>query len=136
MLESSAENGDSQGVHAGEIRGRQVAGVMHLAEHDWAAPAGRGSPLPDATLQRAALALGQLPWILVLEPIEQRLGPQTGLGFQPCLDFLPQFREWVLPRAIGAWPLLSAGERTERAILACRLLVHSSPPGRNCQPRL
>jgi hypothetical protein len=75
MLESLAEDGDSQGVHAGEIRGRQVTGVMHLAEHDRACRTGRGPPLLDATLERAAVALRQLPGTLALEPVEQRLGP-------------------------------------------------------------
>jgi hypothetical protein len=89
MLESFAEDGDSQGVHAGEIRGRQVAGVMHLAEHDRSRRTGRGPPLPDATLERAAVALGKLPGILFLEPVEQRLGPQAGLRFQPYQGPLP-----------------------------------------------
>lgn len=75
MLESLAEDGDAQGVHAGEIRGRQVAGVMHLAEHDRAPSSGRGPPLPDAALERAAVARGQLTGMLALEPVEQRLGP-------------------------------------------------------------
>lgn len=134
MLESFAEDGDSQGVHAGKIRGRQVTGVMHLAEHDRACQTGRGPPLLDATLERAAVALGQLPGMLSLEPVEQRLGPQAGLRFQPYQSPLPQLRKRIFPRAIGAWSFLSARERTQRAILACRLFVHPSPPGRNRQP--
>ncbi len=89
MLESLAEDRDSQGVHAGEIRGRQVTRVMHLAEHDGARQTGRGPPLPDATLKRAAVARDQLPGMLLLEPVEQRLGPQAGLRFQPGLGPLP-----------------------------------------------
>lgn len=66
MLEAFAEDGDSQGIHVGEIRGRQVAGVMHLAEHHRACLAERGAPLLDAPLERAALALGELAGILAL----------------------------------------------------------------------
>ena len=41
MLEAFAEDGHRQRVHAGEVRGRQVARVMHLAEHDRARRRGR-----------------------------------------------------------------------------------------------
>jgi len=33
MLEAFAEDGDAQGIHVGEIRGRQITGGMHLAKH-------------------------------------------------------------------------------------------------------
>ena len=92
VLEAFSEDGDSQRVHAGEIRGRQVAGVMHLTEHHRPRHTRRDSPLPNAPLQRATLALGKLPGILLLKPVEQRLGPQAGLRCQPCLSPLPQFR--------------------------------------------
>jgi hypothetical protein len=92
MLEALAQDGDSQGVHAGEIRGRQIARMMHLAEHDRTGRTGRGPPLLNAPLERAAVALGELPGILSLEPVKQRLGPQAGLRFQPGLGLLPQFR--------------------------------------------
>ena len=136
MVETLAEDRDGQRVHAGEIRGRQVAGVMHLAEHDRACRTRRGPPLLNATLEGAPLALGKLPGILLLEPVKQCFGMQTRLGFQPFLDLRPQLRQRVLPRPIGAWLLLGAGQRTQFAILACRLLVHASPPGRYGQPLL
>ncbi len=63
--------------------------MMHLAEHDWAGLAGRGPPLPDATLERAALVLGKLPGMLSLKPVEQRFGQEAGLRFQPGLNALP-----------------------------------------------
>ena len=89
MLEAFAEDGDSQRVHAGEVRGRQVAGVMHLAEHDGARLTRRGPPALDAPLEGAARALGKLPGILLQEPVEQRLGVQAWLCFEPFLDLLP-----------------------------------------------
>jgi len=70
MLEVFSEDGDSQRVHAGEIRGRQVTGVMDLAEHNRARQTGRGPPLLDTSLERAAVALGQPPGMLLLEPVE------------------------------------------------------------------
>lgn len=134
MLESPTEEGDSQGVHAGEVRGRQIAGVMHLAEHDRAPQAGHGPPLPHASLERAALAIQKLSGMLLPQPVEQRLGPQAGLRFQPRLDQRPQIPQRILARPIGAGPLLGAGQAAQQAILACRLLVHPSPPGRDRQP--
>lgn len=133
MLESFSQDGDFQRVHVGEIGGRQVAGVMHLAEHDRAAQTGRRPPLPNAPLERAALARCEVLGVFFPQPVEQRLGPQAGLRFEPCLDFQPQFRERVLPRSIGPWLLEGARQGAPRAILACRLFVHSSPPGGNRQ---
>jgi hypothetical protein len=74
MLESFPKDGDSQRVHAGEIRGRQVAGVVHLAEHDRARLTRRGPPALDATLERAPLALRQPPGMFLLEPVKQCFG--------------------------------------------------------------
>src|SRR5271163_3816059 len=70
MLEAFAKQGHSQRVHAGEIRGRQIAGVMHLAEHDCARLTRRGPPALDATLERAPLALRKPPRMLLLEPVK------------------------------------------------------------------
>src|SRR5208283_34542 len=122
-VEAFAEDGYSQRVHAGEIRVRQVAGVMHLAEHVRARLTRRGPPALDATLERAALALRKPPWIRLQEPVEQRLGVQARLRFQPFLDPMPQVCQRVLPRPIDAWPLLRAGQGTQRAIFACRFFV-------------
>jgi hypothetical protein len=136
MLEAFAQDGHSQRVHAGEVRGRQVAGVMHLAEHDRARLPRRGPPALDAPLEGAALALRKPLGIFLQEPVEQRLGVQARLRFQPFLGLLPQVGQRILPRPIGAWPLLGAGQRTQRAILACGFFVHSSPPGGDRQPLL
>lgn len=135
MLEAFAENGDAKGIHAGEIRGGQITGAMHLAEHHRACLTGRGAPLLDAPLERAALGLGKLAWMLALKPVKQCLGSEARLCFQPGLGLLPQILQRVLPRSVGAWPLLGAGQCTQRAILACRLFVHSSPPGCDRQLR-
>ncbi len=136
MLESLSEDGDFERVHAGEIRGRQVAGVMHLAEHDRAGQTGRRPPLQDAPLERAALALREPFGMLALQPIEQRLGPQARLRFQPRLGPRPQLGERIYSRSIRARLLLVAGQTAQLAILACRLFVHPSPPGRHRQPLL
>jgi len=136
MVEAFAEDGYSQCVHAGEIRGRQVAGVMHLAEHDRARLTRRGPPALDATLEGAALAVRKPPGMFLLEPGKQRFGSQARLRFEPFLDLLPQVRQRVLAGPIGPWPLLGAGQRTQLAILACRFFVHSSPPGSHRQPLL
>jgi hypothetical protein len=137
VLEAFAEDGHSQGVHAGEIGGGQISCVMHLAEHDRTRRAGRGAPALNAPLERAALALRKLSGMLLQQPVEQRLGVQARLCFQSFLGLLPQLRrQWILPRAIGARPLLCAGQRTQGAILACGFFVHARPPGCDRQPLL
>jgi hypothetical protein len=133
VLEALAEDGDTQRVHAGEIRGRQVAGVMHLAEHDRPRLTRRGPPALNAALEGAALALGQPPGMFLLEPVKQRFGLQARLRFEPFLGLLPQVGQRILPGPIGARPLLRTGQSTQCAILACRLLVHSGPPGSDRQ---
>jgi hypothetical protein len=134
VLEGFAEEGDAQRVHAGEVRGRQIARMMHLAEHHRPRLPRRGPPALDTPLEGAALALRKLPGMLFQEPIEQGFGVQTRLRFQPFLDLGPQIGERILPRPIGAWPLLRTGQNSQIAKLACRLLVHSSPPGCDRQP--
>lgn len=136
VVERLTENRDSQRVHVGEVRSRQIPRVMHLLEHHRAGRAEQRSPLLDTPLERAAVARVQLPRMLALEPVEQRLRLQTRLRLQPGLSQRPQFRQRIPPGAIGAAPLLGAGKRSQRAILACRLLVHSSPPGCHRQPVL
>jgi hypothetical protein len=89
VLEALAEDGNAQSVHAGEVRGRQIARVMHLAEHDRAPFTRRGPPVLDTPLERAALALGKLTGMLLEEPVEQGCGVQTRLRFQAFLHFLP-----------------------------------------------
>lgn len=57
VLEGLAQDGDSQRVHGGEVRGRQVTRVMLLTEHDRVRRTGRGAPVLHAPLEGAALAL-------------------------------------------------------------------------------
>lgn len=47
-----------------------VTRVMDLAEHDRARQSSRRSPRLDTSLERAAVALAQLPGMLSLEPVE------------------------------------------------------------------
>jgi hypothetical protein len=136
MVEAFAQDGDGQLVHAGEIRGRQIAGVMHLTEHDRARLSRRGPPVLNATFERAALALRQPSGMFLLQPVKQRFGLEAWLRFQPFLNFLPQVGQRVLPRPIGPRPLEGAGQGTKLAIFACRFFVHSSPPGGHRQPLL
>jgi hypothetical protein len=74
VLEGPSEERDLQRVHAGEVGGRQIAGEMHLAEHDLAWRAGGGSPLPHAPLEGASLAVSETFRQLLLEPVKERLG--------------------------------------------------------------
>ena len=81
MIEWLAENRHAQGIHVGEIRGGQVTGPMHLAEHHLPRRTGRGPPLPDAPLERATLTVRKPYGILSPQPVEQRLRLEPRLRF-------------------------------------------------------
>jgi len=130
VIERLPADRNAQIVHAGEVRRRQVPGLMHLAEHDRPVRAERRPPLADAPLERPPLAGIESARVLGLEPLEEGLGHQPGLGRQPSGHGRPDLGERVPASAVGARLLGGAGQRPPRAVLACRLLVHAGPPGR------
>jgi hypothetical protein len=133
MIEAFAEDGDSQSVHAGKVRGGQIAGEMHLAEHDGGWLPGGGAPMPDAAFEGAALARGQLSGTFGLQPIEQGFGVQARFRMEPCFDLRPQVRQRVLTRPIGPRLFERTGKHSQLAVFASGLLVHVGPPSRHCQ---
>lgn len=134
VREGLAQNGHPQCVHGGEVGGRQVTRVVLLAEHDRVRWTGRGPPVLHAPLEGAALAQRKLSGVLRQQPVEQRLGVQARLGFEPLLRLLPHFRQRVRPRPVRAWLLLGTGQCAQRAVFACGFFVHARPPGCDRQP--
>jgi hypothetical protein len=96
VLEWLAGDRHPQRVHDREIRGRQVARVVNLREHHLRPWPVRAPPVPDPSLERPPLRIGELPGMPVLQPREQGEGPQAWLGVQANLDLRPDLGERIL----------------------------------------
>jgi hypothetical protein len=129
VIERVPLNGHAQAAHGGEVRGRQVTGVVDLLELDVVCGAVRGLPLADPPLEGASVGVVELTGVIDLDPVEERLGGESRLVDQPSGDRIPNGGKGIGPRAVGAWGLVRAGERTACSVLACRLVVHVRPPG-------
>jgi hypothetical protein len=136
VIETLTGNGDVQRVHVGEIRRRQIARLVDLAEHDGLPPSVNRPPLPHAPFKGAAMRVEELPRVLAPQPVEERLGQQSRLGPEPLLDCRPDRRKRVRPRAVGPWHarlLPRAGQRTVVAVVSGRFVAHACTPGRRGQ---
>lgn len=74
VIEGLPLDGDLQGVHRGEVAGRQIAGVMNLLELDIVCPAVGRLPLTDAAFECASVGVVEESRVLGLEPVEESLG--------------------------------------------------------------
>jgi hypothetical protein len=83
VIERLPGDRNAQIVHAGEVRRRQVPGLMHLAEHDRAVRPGQRPPLPHPPLEGPPLRIEERPRMFPPQPVEQRLRQQPRLGPQP-----------------------------------------------------
>jgi hypothetical protein len=136
MIELLTGNRDFQRVHVSEVRRRQIAGLVDLAEHDGLPRSMGCPPLPDAAFKGAAMRIEELARVLATEPVEERLSEQPRLGLEPLLDQRPYRRERVEPRAVGARHrrlLPRARQRTLIAVMSGRLVAHACSPGRQGQ---
>jgi hypothetical protein len=73
VIERLPRDRDAQIVHAGEVRRREVPGLMHLAEHDRAVRPGQRPPLPHPPLEGSSVRIEELPRMFPPQPVEQRL---------------------------------------------------------------
>jgi hypothetical protein len=133
LLEPLAGNGDSQGTQLGEVGSGQVPGMMHLAEHHLPGGTEGHSPVVHTPFQRPTMTVGKLPRMPLFEPVEKRLRLQGRLVLKQRFHLRPHLGERILPRPIRPRLLERAGQPPRLAILPCRLLVHTRPPGRNSQ---
>ena len=133
VLESLADDRDSQRVHLREVGSGQIARMMHLTEHHFPSRTAGHPPMSDASFQGPAVTGLELPGLLLLKPIENRLGLKPRFLLQEGLHLGPNLGERVLPRPVRARLPERARQLPRVAVLACRLLVHPSPPGRHGQ---
>jgi hypothetical protein len=123
----------AQIVHPGEVRRREVPGLMHLAEHDRAVGPGLCPPLPHPPFEGPSVRIEELPRVFPPQPVEQRLGQQPWLGPQPLLHRRPHGGKWIDPRPVCARHPARARQRRPIAIMTRRLVGHACPPGRRGQ---
>ena len=131
VIERLPRDRDAQIVHAGEVRRREVPGLMHLAEHDRAVRPGQRPPLPHPPLEGAAMRIEELARVVLAEPVEECLGQEPRLGTELPFDLGPDRRERINPGAVGARQLLLAPDARERrvvSVMSGRLLGHPCPP--------
>jgi hypothetical protein len=101
VIEPLTGNGDVQRGHVREVRCREIAGLVDLAEHDGLPRSVGRPPLPYATFKGAAMRVEELARVRLPQPVEERLGEQSRLGLESLLDRWPDRRKRVEPRAVG-----------------------------------
>src|SRR5437660_2132217 len=106
VRERLAGNGDAEAVSDGEIGQRLAAGIMALREEDLLVFAVKGAPFGDATLQRAADAVGKsVKAEFVLEVLEDRHGHDA--WYPQHLQYpRPDVPQWVGASSPGSRLLL------------------------------
>jgi hypothetical protein len=133
VIERLPGNRNAQIVHAGEVRRREVPGLMHLAEHDRAVGPGQRPPLPHPPLKGPPVRIEELPRMFSPQPVEQRLRQQPRLGPQPFFHRRPHRGERIDPRPVRTRHRARAWQRRVIAIMTRRLVGHTRPPGRHGQ---
>ncbi len=118
-------DGDTQVGAVGEVRGRQPARMVDLAEEDLLGWPVQGPPLLDPPLQGSQLAIRETSRIQPLQPAEQGLGFQARVERQLLLEQGPDLGERVGPGSPGMVHAYLAGELAEPPVAACRLVIHA-----------
>jgi hypothetical protein len=133
VLERLARDRHAQFVHVREVRRRQPARLMHLAEEHFLGWPRRGAPAPHLPLQGPQLPVGELARIATLQLAEDRLGLQARLFFQQGAHLRPDRGERIDPRRPVVRLGQLAGQLLLPPIFACRLVVHVRPHRRHSQ---
>jgi hypothetical protein len=133
VLKRLFPNRHAQVVHVREVRGRQPARLMHLAEEHLFGRPRRGPPLLQFALQRPQLPIAEPTRIASLQVAEDGLGLQARLLFEQGANLRPDFGE----RIDTGPPVVRSGQLTgqllQSPILTCRLVVHVTPRRRHAQ---
>jgi hypothetical protein len=138
VIEGPTGNGDVQRVHVREVRRREIAGLVDLAEHDGLPRSVGRPPLPHATFKGAAMRIEELVRMRLPQPVEERLGEQSRLGLESLFDLWPDRRKRVQPGAVGPRPmrlLPRARQRGLIAVVSSRFVTHACSPSRQGQGR-
>jgi hypothetical protein len=123
-----------QAVHVREIGGRQVSRMMDLSEHHRLVRALESPPRTDPSLEGSTLTVGELPPVLLLQPMKQRDRLQGGILVQQFRDRRPDLLKRIRPRPPMPWSDLLGRQFSCLPILPCRLFVHARHPCRKGQP--
>jgi hypothetical protein len=127
VVEQLALDRHTQVAHAREIRGRQPARFVDLAEEDFLVRSRAGTPTTNMPLQRPQLVVGEAPLVPALHFLEEGFGLQAGLLAQQGLDFGPDLRK----RVGSGHPSMRRGQLAREPaslhIFAGCLLVHVRP---------
>jgi hypothetical protein len=130
VRQGRGRDGDAQVGAVSEVRGRQPARVVDLAEEDLLGRSVQGPPPLEAPLQSSQLAVGETSRILLLQPAEQGLGLQARVERQVLLEQGPDLGERVGPGSPGMFHAYLAGEFAEPPVAACGLVIHAGLGGR------
>lgn len=114
-----------QVAHPSKVRRAQTSRMVHLREEDFLVRSFGGAPRLHPALERPQLAVLELPRMLPLQPLKQRLGLQLRMLLQLLVDFRPDLFEWVLARPPVMRSLHFAGQPPQVPVLASRFLVHA-----------
>jgi hypothetical protein len=134
VLERLPLDRHAQVIHVREVRGRQPARLMHLAEEHLLGRPRRGPPLLHLPLQGPQLSVAESARIAPLQICEDGLGLQPRLLLQQGTNRHPDLGERINPGPPVVWPGQLAGQLLQSSILACRLVVHVTPRRRHAQP--
>jgi hypothetical protein len=134
VLERLLLDRHAQVVQAREVRRRQPARLMHLAEEHLLGRSRRGPPLLHLPLQGPQLSVAEPARIAPLQLAEESLGLQPRLLLQQGTNLRPDLGERIDPGPPVVRPGQRAGQLLQSPILACRLVVHVTPRRRHAQP--
>jgi hypothetical protein len=129
VRERHATDGDLQAGGMCEVRGRQPAGFVDLAEEDLLGRPVDAAPLLDVTLQGAQLAVGKTTGILALQPAKQGVGLQAGVQLQQLLDPWPDVGKGIAAGSPGMGHAHLTGQLAEPPVLASGLVVDAGLGG-------
>ncbi len=128
MIEPRSGDLHPQFVTDCEIARGQSAGMMLLGKEDCFGGAVQASPLGYSPLEGTPCRIGKLAGILLLQPIEERLGFQPWFVFELGLYLMPNVGKGIDSRSIRTSFLSLRWQRIVIAIVSCCLLRHFSHP--------
>lgn len=115
-------------VHRREVRRAEPAGFMHLREEHFLGRPPESAPTLQVPLQRPQLAVQEAARIAPPQLAEDRLRLQSGIAVEQFENLVPNRLEGIASRRPVVWLGDFAGQFTQIAVFACRLLIHVGEP--------
>jgi hypothetical protein len=139
MIVRPSANRDAQAIQVDEVKRDHVPRMMHLGKLDLLLNSVLEFPFLHPPFQRPSEGIADRPLarfgvvVFLLEPIQQRHRPESGIGFQKGLDLRPERFERIGSGAVRSGrPGLLAGERPLIPILANGSFSHVQCLGNPC----